>query len=338
MSTRPRPAVFTENLDGTERRYLDQLGLVTGLRYTWGNPGGCLRASWQMDMPWVTNHLALEPGRIIGIGQGAWGGKLAAPRRARPWEFEADGFGALAQNYVADEPDDWNVYDATKVLDNAIARGAPWIQYPADTGWETVTANTDALNGSISVADCLNRVTERNIWSWLIGPDRRVRQVDSIITRPTHMLYAADAAGGRTLDDVVTAYLVTFQMEDGTLATTWARNDLVEAKFGVVVEDMLDLTDEAPMDESEAQNRGQLRLALEAIRALWGDTFVVTPGQLVTLGGQPADLSVLQPPVIPQLVLSDADRGSEVNAYLPSTFIVSEFTYDVDSGNGEVTP
>lgn len=338
MPSRPRPTIFTENLDGTDRLYLDQVGLVSGLRYTWGNPGGCLRAAWQMDLPWEAAHRALRPGRIVGIGHHVWGGKLTAPQRGRPWEFQAAGFGALAQDYVADAPGDWNVYDAATVIDNAISRGLPWRQYATDTGWETVAANADALNGSISVADTLNRVTEKNIWSWLVGPDRRVVQVDSAITRPTHMLYATDAAGGRTLDDVITAYLVTYQDPSGAFGTTWARNSLVESVLGHVREDSLDLTDEAPMDESEAINRGELRLGVEAVRALWGDAFQVLPGHLVTFGGQPVDLSAVQPPVVPQLVLSDADRVSEVSFYAPSRFIVSEFTYDVDSGNAEVTP
>lgn len=338
----PRGSVWTSAVDYTDRLYLDHIGTLSGLSHTHAMLGGPRAASWSLSFDPVANHRALQPGRLCGISLGGfhvWQGKVVAPQRGRPWTFEADGLGALAENFRAFAPTSGNAFAANEVVTNAQTRGWPVLSYAAEATFSTLTANTtETANGDPSVADVLTKVTDRNGQAWRVK-ERRLRKETITLATPTHLLYATQPAEGRTLDDLPSALLVRYTNSMiGSVSTAFVRSTGIETRFGVVEEQVLDLTSEASMTTAAATAIGTAKLSAAVFRARFGGSFTVTHGQLTTLGGQPVCLASVQSPMVCQVVLTDPDRRGELTTNRTSRFVVGTYSYDWDSGVATVTP
>ena len=120
----------------------------------------------------------------------------------------------------------------------------------------------------------------------------------------------------------VTADLVTGTggtADVATYATTSSTDQPSNEVFGAT-EVYIDLTQAGVMTAAAAQATGTNLLA-RYLRASFSGQFVLGPGQLLTMGGQPVDLGSEASLHVYKLVLTDYGYGGEVTLLPPITFL-----------------
>lgn len=325
-----RLCVFTEQVGGGDRIWLDGLAIVAGLRYSKTYPGGACTASWQMTLNALARHRAWAPGREVGIACGAstiWRGDLDNPTRGTVWQLSAQGGAADAKRFAALADDDTgSALDLASVLTNANGRGLGWT---LPGSFPTVTDSTSP-SGSIMCDEALAEVsagqTPPQFWS---VDANRVLTIGESPADSSFILLATTPGGGRTLDQFVTDVIVIYQAATGVIKTV--TRSATSRPFGRF-EYVLDITAQGLLPDVQAEAAGDAYLATNGARAKFTDPFTVTAGQLLTSGGQPVDLATFSPGVRFNVILTDPDSAGEVTL-APVVSCVAGFTdYDVDSG------
>jgi hypothetical protein len=108
------------------------------------------------------------------------------------------------------------------------------------------------------------------------------------------------------------------------------------ARYGAT-EEYIDVSQAGVMSAASAQLIGA-NVLNRYLRASFGGTFDVMPGQLLTYGGQPVDLGSETSLHVYQLILTDYGYGGEVTLLPPITFLGGKYEYDDDKQVGSVTP
>jgi hypothetical protein len=164
---------------------------------------------------------------------------------------------------------------------------------------------------------------------------------------PDRILVCTDPVP-RTVNAVPTTVFERYQVTaDSTSADTGASSPATYAvtssidqpsadKFGPT-EEYIDLSQAGVMPAGAAQAAGSKVLA-RFLRASWSGQFAVTPGRLMTMGGQPVDLGSETALHVYKVVVTDYAYGGEATLLPPVTFLGGSYTYDDDTETAQLQP
>jgi hypothetical protein len=324
----------------TNRVALDTIGLLGGITYSSSWPGGCLTATWTIDVPADFAHPALLPGRLVDIYAGChrvWTGRMREPDRGAPWTCHAEGLQGICGDYVAIDNTGAGVQNPNTALAQAKVRGIPLLgSNPA-----TLPTPTLAVNASSNLADLLNAVAAAQGQRWGVFADQLVTMTVDPTT--AHYIYLLQDSFGRTLDGYAT-HIYGIYLDS---ATTPPRPKVVAAStnpattatlpFGRI-EASIDLTGDGPMTSANAQTLINSAASLLGQRLNTTGSLTIQPGQLLDVGGLPAALASLQAGQAIRLVGTSPDTVlGEVNYSVGLTFVIGEVDYDTVTDTATVT-
>jgi hypothetical protein len=328
-----RFSVATEANAGGDRIYLDDIGLVSALRYS-TSVNGDLTASWQMYLDPRATHRALAPGRRVRVplGSESWRGIMVNAERGDVWDCTATGWPALADSYTALAATTDNGLKLDEVVDAAIARGLPWTRPSA---LPALTAGLQE-SGFGTITEALNTVCDAKARLWVVGRDGAVTTT-AIPTTVAYILQANDTAGGRSPGEFVTDVQVTY-FSSSTYAPTTITRSATTRPYGRF-EATLDITDLGPIALAQAQERGDSFLAQHGARLQFARPFTVAAGQLLNVGGQPVDLGTVEAKDgLVRVMLTDPDTAAGELSYTATNIALAETDYDVDADVITLTP
>lgn len=338
-------AVYTSQPDGTNRVPLDNLGPVGGVRFANAASGGDVDCSLTLDIPADANPPALTLGRSLFVADGpmtVWSGLLADPKRGSPWQITGQSLSSLGGNYLALDSDSQITADPNTAIDQAIARGLPWIR-TIDLPTTTV-----ANNGS-DVASLMDAVALGAGSYWQVDTDSHV-QLAELETDPSLILASITTPGGRTVDafatDVWAKYVsIAYDADNNVIAgpTLYVAADANPAlsaprPFGRV-EAVYDATPAGPITSDTAQTMADGALALSKPQPSFTGDLTITPGALTSVGGQPVRLSTVRAGRKVRMVGVQPDPvlGEQVFA-ISVDIVIGQWEYDADSDTAKLTP
>jgi hypothetical protein len=331
-----RQCVFSDAPQGGDRVWLDGLGIVTGLTYSSTYPGGPDQASWNLLVPEAFEHRALTPGRRIEVINGAsrvWRGRLQEPTPGTPWNCAAVGIGAEGTSYRAYAPTSNNALALNEVVDQAIARGLPWKRsgtLPTETG-------TNQGSASMTVTDALNQVADDNNLYWRVDATGSLTMGGSP-PNATHLFFAVDTAGARTLNGYVTTIFVHYtDSTSKTVKTVMSSNAAAAAKFGVI-EDEFDLSGVGSMSATHAQQYADSLITKIGPHTYFSDQYTATYGQLCNIGGQPVDLATAYAGMDLRVHYVAPSATGEVYPGQAADVLIGAVQYDSDNDTLTLTP
>lgn len=335
---------------GSAPQWLGALGHVTGLAYSFACPGGADQAQWTLEVPALYRNAAMNPGGIVSICRGGhtvWTGKLDEPvPTPTGWTMTAVGTGNLGTDFLALYTGTWPTGLPDSAVNAAITRGLPWVNPGIGTP-SGIWLGQAIDSGAQTITDLLNLVCTRGGLTWYVnsqpgglpGTDLNVFTLPTAVNR----LLVCSTPVARTLGGDINTIYIRYQVTAdnttsgaaATYATTSVQNAASVAAHGVI-ETYIDLSDVGVQTATAAQAVGNHVLAIYQ-RASFAGPFTVSPGQLLTTGGQPVDLGTDQAGTVCQLVLTDYGYGGEVIPG-PVSFIVGAYAYDDQGQTAQITP
>ena len=331
-----RQGIYSDAPQGGDRVWLDGLGIVTGLTYSTAYSGGANSATWNFLVPEAFEHRALTPGRRVEILNGAsrvWKGRLQEPTPGTPWNCGAVGIGAEAANFRAYAPSSNNALALNEIVDQAISRGLQWTR----AATLTTETGTNQNSASMTVAAAMNQVADDNNQYWQLD-NRGYVTMGSAPVGPTHLFYAIDTAGARTLNGFVTTlYLHYTDSTSKTIKTVVSTNAAAAARFGPL-EDEYDLSSVGTMAAGHAQQYSDALLAKLTPRSYFSDQFTATKGQLCTLGGQPVDLATIAAGINMRVHYVAPSANGEIYPGRQADILIAATEYDSDNETLTLTP
>ena len=255
-------------------------------------PLGCYEATWGMHFPSTARRNILRAGQIVEIFIGStrtWLGALAQPDwstgsfKAVGWHTYADG-PAINTSGVATSR-------ADEAVDGAILRGVPWLGssgLPVTPA--TTTAATDGLN---TMSAILDEVATEAGSRWGVFADGIVTMAADPTT-PTWRLAPGVIDFGYD-DTVFATQLLVRYFDSGTsdYATLTVTDAAAVALLGLH-EEPVDLTSLGPLSAARATAKANGILTLGRSQLGWANSVEVGPYELTTMGGNRADLSMVQ--------------------------------------------
>lgn len=260
--------------------------------------GGCLDASWKMQLPPTFSDRRLMRGKLVEIRQGPknlWAGTLVSPDVDDEWTFHAQGLFRLAgwssqPGYICFDGSLNTTSTPDVAIDQAIARGLPW-KRPASLSNTAfaATGSTDSLNylGDLLDAWALS-VSKR----WGVSPDGEVYAVADPAAPTWHL--TTDSGRFGLADDEYASHIYVRYMSSGAVyATTSVADTAAESRFGHR-EYAADATPRGVLTGGQAAALGTGLLAKGKARLGYTNGVQVTAYQLTTPGGTPAPLSAVR--------------------------------------------
>jgi hypothetical protein len=344
MHKRDASQVVTFAPDGSDARWLGEVGNVSGLQYGYVVPGGCDQMQCQLQTGPVSRVRALEQGRVMGIYRGAsrvWDGKLDMPTPSSAgWQVNAHGSGQFGGDYMAYWATSWEPDD---VINQAITnRGLRWVN-PGLNSTSGLYLLQPQDSASVTITSMLNTMTQPGNLIWYVGRGNRI-SITTVPTTPTNLLLTS-APAARTLQGYYDELWLRYEISaDGATSgnaavygTTSYTNTQQAARHGQL-EIYADLSAAGVMSAGAAQTVGQNSLTRYQASSFAGP-FTVPPGQLLTLGGSPIDLGVGMPsPIVCQLVIASNSYGGEVVPTPPLYFLAGGYTFYDDTQSAQLTP
>ena len=270
----------------------------------WGEGAvGMFEASWTMPLPADFEHPALKRGALVELMEGPWriGSPLilAEPTRgasiSEPWQFTATGIGREVEGQ-----DSFYAFDGslnataipTTAVDQAITRGWRIAGRDASVSATQVGASstTDPLN---TTGALLNASTDLLDLRWGVGQDNLLYYYSDPTTPTWHVIPGVVALG--TADDGYASgvYVRYVNSSGGAHATASAVDSQQAAKYGVR-EYPTDLTNLGPISTATANGYAAAILSKSKGRLSWTNGFALTSNELMSSGGVPADLSMVE--------------------------------------------
>lgn len=332
-------------------QWLSTLGQVTALNYSYVCPGGCDQMTMTIMVPASYRTQLFNPGWQVMITRGGhqvWDGVLDEPvPTSQGWTLTAVGTGNLGANYLAVYTDTWPASEPDESVNNAIARGLPWVNpgigTPAgmwlgqavDTGAQTITA-------------LLNLACTRGGLTWYVnsqpgGAPGDELSVFPLPATPNRLLVCATPVA-RTLGGDINKIFIRYESSAdnatsgaaAVYALTSASNAASIAMHGPL-ETYIDLADVGPMSQAAAQAVASSVLQIY-VRASFAGPFTAAYGQLLNTGGQAIDPGTDQAGTVCQLILTDFAFGGEVSPQFPITFLVGAYSWDDFAQVAAITP
>lgn len=276
------------------------------LSYTtrWGDGAcGMYEAQWTMPLPLGFEHLLLRRGSLVELMDGPYrvGSPLILSEPARgtglddPWHFVATGIGREVEGensfYAFDGSLNTTAIPTTAV-DQAIARG--WRIAGRDASVPSTQVGATSTTPELeTVGTLLNTSSDLLTKRWGVGQDNLLYYY-SDPTTPTWQVTPGAAALGTADDGYASAVYVRYIDSATGIAGTWGQGDAQQAAAYGVREAPVDLTSLGAMTATAAQNYAIGILAKSKGRLAWTNGLTVTSSELLTIGGVPASLSMVE--------------------------------------------
>jgi hypothetical protein len=335
-------------------QYLGTLGLVTSLTYSFVCPGGADKLTATVMIPAAFRTQLLNPGwqvRVTRGGHTVWTGRLDEPvPSGAGWQVTAVGDGQRGQDFRAVYTSTWPSGEPDQAVNNAIARGLPWVNPGVGTP-SGIWLGQAQDSGSSTIADLLNLACTRGGLTWYAssqpggqpGTDLSVFPLPTAVNR---ILVVTDPVA-RTLGGDINTIYIRYQISDAssdagggsqqaTFGLTSVTNAASAAAHGVT-ETSIDLSCAGVMSAGAAQAVGNKVLGIYQ-RASFAGPFTAARGQLLNTGGAPVDPGTDQAGTVVRLILTDYAYGGEVAPGGPVTFIVGSYTWDDFSQKATIVP
>lgn len=337
----------------TDPRWLGTVGPVANLTYSYIMPGGPDQLSCTLQVTPDLRQRALDPARICRVVRGGavvWDGKLleAVPSPAG-WAITAVGLGHAGADFMALWFDLAEWENQNYSINQAISRGLRWSNPGIPSG---VWLGQEADSGSQTIEDLLNLYCTLGGYTWYVTCDPSggngvlnvtpFPQGASGLTSalaPDRLLTCTVPVARTLGGDINTVYVryqssadaataAVYQTATATVPASIAQHGPVEA--------YVDVSSAGTQTSAAATALGASVLA-RYVRASFAGPFTVRPGELMTTGGQPADLGAEQAGSVCQLVVTDYGYGGEVVPG-PVTFLVGATSWDDQNQVLQVTP
>ena len=342
VQRRDMSQVLTTAQNGSDPRWLGDIGHVAGLKYSSSYPGGPDQMSCILQVPPTYRTSAVNPGRWTYIYRGAsivWSGILNEPQPdVDGWTISAAGNGSYGNNFC-DIWTDWSSPD--EHINAAISRGLAW-KNPGIDGIAGLWLGDQVDSGSEMITDFLNSITVQGALSWTVDARDGTLSIAPLPVTVNRLLIATSPVARTVAGDVNSLWLYYQITGDDTDSATTATYGLVNVKNEADIaihgttEDYYDLTSNGDMDESTVTANGNAVLA-RYNRANFAGPFTVSPSEMTTVGGYPVDLGCEQAGTVVRLMMSDFGYGGEVTPG-PVVFVSGEVEYDDSAQTLTVTP
>lgn len=341
-------AVLTLRPDGSQPRWLGQLGHVGSLKYSYSLPGGSDQLSCTLAVPADYRTDALNPGRIVQVVRGGrviWDGKLDEPAppsgtSSAGWSLTAHGCGTFGADFSAIWTSAWGSSGSQNdAVNQAIGRGLRWVNPGISSSGIWFGQVTDS--GSQQISDLLNLFCTKGGLTWYVTvtPAGNILSVFPLPTAPNRTLVAPSPVA-RTLGGDINVIWLRYQSSaDGNKTAVYSVTSVSTAASVSAhgpIEAFTDISSAGNMTAGQAQAAGNAILARYQ-RASFAGPFTVRYGELLTLGGQPVDIGCEQAGTVCKAVLTDYGYGGEVVPD-PVTFLVGGYEYDDDAQSANITP
>ena len=329
----------------TNPRWLGRIGHVNSLVYDFNLPGGCDTLSANLEVEATRRTDGMEPGRILQGVRGAdvcWEGIMQEPVPSPTgWAISAIGAGNYGNYHQAVFSSTWPTNQPDQPINNAISRGMRWTN-PTIGQPSGIYLGSPLDSAASTITDLLNQMTSLGGLTWYVNTSV-LGNIISVFPLPNtpNRLLISNTPVARTLGGDINAVYVRYLVsDDGTnpavYATTTVTNAASIAKYGRT-ETYLDLSSDGVLTAGQAQAVASAVLQ-KYVRASFTAPFVVSPGQLLTMGGQPVDLGFEQAGSVYQLLLTDYAYGGELSLAAPLSFLGGRYAYDDDTQTATITP
>jgi hypothetical protein len=327
--------------------WLGSVGHVNQLHYSWTVPGGADTLTCNLMVTASTRTQATDPGRIVQLVRGGgviWEGIMNEPvPTSGGWNLSAVGAGNYGTNYVALYSTTWPTNIPDQAINQAIARGMRWTN-PGVGSPAGIWLGQAVDSGAQTITDLLNLCCTYGGLTWQVvtGPQGNVLSVFALPTAVSALLLVRQPAP-RTLGGDINVIWLRYQSAadnatTGAVATFATTSATVPASIALhgTREAYLDVSNAGTLSAGAAQAVGNAVLQRYQ-RASFAGPFTAGPGDLMTTGGQAADLGLNLAGQVVQLILTDYAYGGEVTLG-PVSFLVGGYEYDDDTLTGTVTP
>jgi len=334
--------------------YLGSIGAITALTYSYICPGGPDTMTCTVMVPASYRTQMFNPGwqvRITRGGHQVWDGVLDEPvPTASGWNLTAVGTGNLGTNYLAIYSGTWPVGQPDDAVNEAIARGLPWVNPGIGTpagAWFGQAVDS----GAQTITALLNLVCTRGALTWYVnsqpgghpGDDLSVFPLPSAVNRLLVCTSPVPRTLGGDINTIWIRYEVSADTTDGSgnsvpavYAVTSVQNAQSVAAHGVL-ETYVDLSDAGIMNAAAAAAVGNSVLQIYQ-RASFSGPFTASYGQLLNTGGVPIDPGTDQASNVVRLILTDFGYGGEIALNQPVTFTVGSYSWDDFAQVATLTP
>jgi len=341
-------AIRTMKQDGTDVRWLEQIGHVSARKHSFSRPGGADTFSCNLLVPPDFRMSATDPGRIIQEVRGGsivWDGILDEPTPSEDgWSITAQGNGNSGDDYRALFTS-WPSSQPDNTINTAITNGLRWVN-PGVGSPSGIYLSQPPDTGSSDITDILNLVTSMGGLTWYVSTTDygNLLKVSSLSTTPDRLLIVNNPVP-RTLGGDVNAIWIRYQVTADNTTTgataTFSTTSVTDANSIALhgrKEIFIDVTSAGVMSAGTAQGIAS-KVLLRYQRASFAGPFTLSPGQYLTMGGQSVDLGAETADHVFQLMMSDFAYGGEVAAQnLPVISMVGKAEFDDDAETLTITP
>jgi len=341
-------AIRTMKQDGTDARWLEQIGHVSARKHAFSRPGGADTFSCNLLVPPDFRTAATDPGRILQEVRGGsivWDGILDEPTPSEDgWSITAKGNGNSGDDYRA-LFSSWPSGQPDNTINTAITNGLRWVN-PGVGSPSGIYLSQPPDTGSSDITDILNLVTSMGGLTWYVSTTDygNLLTVKSLSTTPDRLLVVNNPVP-RTLGGDVNAIWIRYQASADNTTTgataTFAITSVIDANSIALhgrKEIFIDVSSAGTMSAGTAQGIAS-KVMLRYQRASFAGPFTLSPGQYLTMGGQSVDLGAETADHVFQLVMSDFAYGGEVAAQnLPVISMVGKAEFDDDAETLTITP
>lgn len=303
---------------------------------------GMFEASWEMPLPAGFEHRVLKRGARVELmrknlrhGSSLVISQIERDRAGQPWRFTAEGIGRLVEgqsSFYAFDGSGTSTTTASVAVDQAIARGLPWAG--RDTSVPTTALGTPGE--PVTVGALLSTVADSLGTHWGVFDDNKVAYRSNPST-PSWQLAPPVPELGTADDSYATVVYVRYtNSTGGANATVFSATSAEEDVTGRQ-EHLVDLTNDRgypSMSTATAQGYADGIYAQARRRLAFTQRLSVTSNQLLTIGGQPADLS--------QVRAGEMVRANGVRDRLLATtyldFVIGETRYSAGAQSLDIAP
>jgi len=324
--------------------YLGSYGVLTALTYSYTCPGGCDSMTCTLMVPASYRNQIMDPGWQVRVWRGGhvvWDGRMDEPVPAGTsgWNFTAVGTGQRGTDFLAIYSDTWPTGQPDESINNAIARGLPWVNPGVGTPSDAWFGQA-VDSGAQTITALLNLICTRGGSTWyvnsqpggLIGDDLSVFPLPTVPNRLLICVTPVPRTLGGDINTIMIRYMITADNSTATPAVpatyglAVAQNAASVAMHGEL-ETYIDLSDVGVMSEAAAAAVGQNVLQIYQ-RASFAGPFVGNYGALMNMGGTPVDPGCDQAGSVVRLILTDFGYGGELVPGTPIQFIVGSYEWD----------
>lgn len=201
--------LLTYKPDGTDRRWMGQIGHVNRLKYGYATPGGCDTLTFNLMIEPNVRTEAMDVGRIVEAYRGGgkiWEGILQEPTPTpQGWQCQANGAGQYGANYVAAYTDMWPTGEPDEAVNEAITRGLRWVNPGLGTSsglWAGASGSATSPGAGVTLA---STSIPAGVWdvTWIVGFTASTSGTASAADNNNFILYVGATAVGTAVVDAV---------------------------------------------------------------------------------------------------------------------------------------